>query len=122
MLIFDALRTTRGAARVTKSKRRILTDLGPLKMCGLPLNKCFVINRVRQTGRPTFKSGLGRDHDPFHRRNPSAQFFEQRQHVGIRDNQSITSVINDVFEIGFRQTNVKRVQYRPHARCRMVCL
>ena len=101
MLVLDALRPTRGAARITKSQRRVLADFGPLKMRGFPLNKRFVVDGFRQARGPIFKSGFGRHHDPFYRRNPPAQFFEERQRIGIGNNQSITGMIDDVFEIGF---------------------
>lgn len=99
VLVLHTLGITRGTTGVAQPHGRVFIDLGPFIFSRLAVNKSFVIYRIRQFGSPTFKALFGSYDDFTNRRNFTVQVFQQRQHVGIDDDDLIFRVVNDVFQV-----------------------
>ena len=122
VLVFDAFGITGGSARVAQSERRVLIDFGPLECEGPVGDEILVIDRIRQCCGPVLVPVLHGDDYFFDAWNATGEFFEQREHVGIGDDQPVAAVIDDELEVVRREAQVQGVQHGTHAGGRVVRL
>ena len=103
MFVLDALGIAGGSAGVAETEGGVLVEVRPLVPVGFADDELLVVHRRRNAGGPVLEALLHRDHDAFHGREAALERLEDRQCVGVGNDQSVLGMADDVDEILRRQ-------------------
>ena len=110
-----------GRARgIAKPHGRVFVYLRPFKTSRLTFDEILVIDLVFEAALAAF--AVATNDQKLDTGHFIPDGLEQRQNVFVGKNHSIVGMVNDVFEIGWREAYIECVQYCTHRRHTLVKL